>query len=242
MKKKFFIGLLTAMLLYSNSLYAISPTMLNSYKLSRRLAEIKIKEEIIKKDNKLIKINLKIPKISGMADKELQNKLNRTFRNKIISFSDNLATMAQRYSEDSQEYDLPIYPYQASTDYQVHYNKNNLLSLTITYYEYTGGAHGNYVKEAFNINLRTGKKFSLADLLGKNNSYQKTINKEIQEEIKEHQELYFADDVQNLKALSKDSNFYLQDNDLVIYFQIYEIAPYSTGTPEFKIPLKLFEF
>jgi len=242
LKKKIFIGLLTVMFLYSNSLYATTPIILKSHKVSKPLKQIKIKKENIKKDNELIKIDLKIPQIKGMANKELQAKLNKNFRDKIISFSNNLTKIAKKYSQDAQRYEFPIYPYQVSTDYQVHYNNDNLLSLTITYYEYTGGAHGSYIKEAFNINLRTGKEFSLSDLLGKNNDYQQTINNQVRDEIKEHQELYFADDTQNLKIPSQDSNFYIQDNDLVIYFQVYEIAPYSTGTPEFKIPLKLFEF
>ncbi|OCL26696.1 hypothetical protein U472_12030 [Orenia metallireducens] len=241
MKKKILIGLLISML-YSSSLYATTPITLSSYKESTPLEQIKIKEERIKMDNKLIKIDLKIPKISGMKNKKLQNRLNRTFKNKIVNFSNNLKNIAKKHNKDAQDYEFPIYPYQSSTDYQVYYNKDNILSLTITYYEYTGGAHGNYFKEAFNINLHTGKELSLGDLLGKNKDYQKTINDKIKNKIRKHQELYFADDTHNLKILSKNSNFYLQENNLVIYFQVYEIAPYSTGTPEFKIPLKLFKF
>ena len=43
----------------------------------------------------------------------------------------------------------------------------------------------------------------------------------------------------DLKVLVKTKDF--SSGNVVIYFQVYEIAPYVTGIPEFYIPVEKFD-
>jgi len=48
--------------------------------------------------------------------------------------------------------------------------------------------------------------------------------------------MYFEGDM-GFKSISDKQDFYLDGDNLVICFGQYEIAPYASGMPEFKIPL-----
>ena len=43
------------------------------------------------------------------------------------------------------------------------------------------------------------------------------------------------------KGISENQGFYISSGNIVIYFQVYEIAPYVTGIPEFYIPVEKFD-
>ena len=60
------------------------------------------------------------------------------------------------------------------------------------------------------------------------------VEKIIKAEIEKNSDKYFQNEYgfQNLK---EDQCYYLKSGELVVYFQPYAIAPYSTGMPEFKI-------
>ncbi|GAG74381.1 unnamed protein product, partial [marine sediment metagenome] len=70
--------------------------------------------------------------------------------------------------------------------------------------------------------------------------YLRIINQEIKRQMKLNPEAYF-DDGAAFKSVSKEQPFYLIEDGIVIYFGLYEIAPYSSGIRYFKIPFSLFE-
>ena len=41
----------------------------------------------------------------------------------------------------------------------------------------------------------------------------------------------------DFEGIRSDQDFYIADTVLVIYFQLYEITPYSLGFPYFPIPI-----
>ena len=51
------------------------------------------------------------------------------------------------------------------------YNKNNILSIPLTMYEFTGGAHGLTNIKSFNYDLATGKELKLEDLFKFSDKY-----------------------------------------------------------------------
>ena len=68
--------------------------------------------------------------------------------------------------------------------------------------------------------------------------YSDIINKKIKEEISKNPENYF-DSGNEFKGISENQSFYIEGDNLVIYYQLYDIAPYAFGIPEFKIPLNI---
>ncbi|MFW5686654.1 MAG: RsiV family protein [Halanaerobium sp.] len=51
---------------------------------------------------------------------------------------------------------------------------------------------------------------------------------------KTEKDIYFQEDY-GFQNLAEDQCYYLEIGELVVYFQPYAIAPYSTGMPEFRI-------
>ena len=80
-----------------------------------------------------------------------------------------------------------------------------------------------------------------------NKDYVKVISENIKEQMRERmkknsEDVYWLDDdeIDDFKDISKDQNFYInKNNDLVICFDKYEVAPGSSGLVEFTIPKKI---
>ncbi|MEF9952789.1 MAG: RsiV family protein, partial [Clostridium sp.] len=89
----------------------------------------------------------------------------------------------------------------------------------------------------YNFNPKTGNLLSLNDLF-KSQSYIPYIKDYIITKINSQSDVYFDDATITVQSLKSFNNFYLTNNELVIFFNQYDIAPYSSGIPEFKIPLK----
>lgn len=121
--------------------------------------------------------------------------------------------------------------------WDVKYNSNDFLSAVEEKYAYTGGAHGSTVRIAKNIDMSVKKEIKLSDLFAED-GYANTLNRFIGELVKER-----PDEYKDLwaKAEIKDSHqtdFYINDGNLVIFFQPYDLSYYARGFVEFPIPIK----
>ncbi|HDR8214512.1 TPA: DUF3298 and DUF4163 domain-containing protein, partial [Bacillus cereus] len=132
----------------------------------------------------------------------------------------------------------PFHPYVANVDYKVSLNKPPLLSLYLNYYQYTGGAHGLYTWKANTFDLKEKKLLHLDDLFQQEDKYKEVIRAEIVRQVKQNEGIYFPDATEKVMS-TKKFHFFLEPNNLVIYFPLYEIAPYSSGIPQFRIPYTL---
>lgn len=181
-----------------------------------------------------------IPVISGLRDQELEKRINADFENKALSFKDGIERAAAQFYADAREngWDVPG-PCSAQTSYTVPYNKDGLLSVCVTYYGFSGGAHGNTRVETLNLDTRTGKTLLLKDFFKPGEDYQALVAGEIRKQIAARPQDFFEDAAERLKAIPEDQPFYIEDGAVIVYFGQYEIAPYVTGIPEFRIPVSV---
>ncbi|QGU93894.1 DUF4163 domain-containing protein [Clostridium bovifaecis] len=241
MKKLFCLGLAAIMPITNipcTNLHKIIPVIETTSTISNlHSSVIVIKDELISKDD-LIEVNLQIPVIKGLKDIQLQEKINSIFREDILSFKNEIEEMAKEYSDQAENHGIPMIPHTAITSYKVTCNKGNILSIYINYYQYTGGAHGLTIRKGYNINLNDGTKLTLNGLFKECTPYKDIINKEISRQISENKEMYFPS---TFKEISEEQEFFIDGKNIVIFFQLYDIAPYALGIPEFKIPLDKFK-
>ncbi len=173
--------------------------------------------------------------------------------NKFNSYNKQIAFDLQDYIENTllqdaknlYEYNksngYPIMVYEIIYTYNVTYNANNIISIYSDQYIYSGGAHGLTTRSSQNWNMQCGKLISLNDLY-KNNPYfildiLKNINTQIEHEIENGTNQYFEDYCKLVLNTFNPQQFYIiSDNEIAIYFQQYDIAPYSSGIPVFKLP------
>lgn len=202
--------------------------------------EIIISDVVIKEDYEALKVEITFPGIQGLENKSVEEKINQDIQKDILHFKDELLAESEEYLKLAKSERWEIGKYEASAYYTVHYQKNNLLSLSIFYYRYTLGAHGSTWQKAYNLNLTTGGSISLSDILKEKKDYVEVINQEIKRQIQLSPEDFF-DSGTLFQSINLNQLFYLVEDGVVIYFGLYEIAPYSSGIRYFKIPFSLFE-
>ncbi|MGL5351936.1 MAG: DUF3298 and DUF4163 domain-containing protein [Clostridium sp.] len=196
-----------------------------------------IVDKIIKEKNRYLTIDVKIPQINGLIKKDEEKVIN----SKILDFttmwiSDVKEIADEYYGPPNNLY--PTFPYELIGTYTLK-SSGEILSFYIDYYQFTGGAHGITNRVAYNIDINSGRDMLLGDLFKDKHTYEKLINKEIEKEIAKNADNYFIGK-DGFNGIKKNQRYYIEDNNIVVYFGEYEIAPYATGMPQFKIPLELF--
>lgn len=162
-------------------------------------------------------------------------------------------TIANMHEEAIKEYrdaNLNIYQEDPSFGYgmnwsevahmEVVYNSNGLLSLGRHWYNYTGGAHGNYGASFYVIDLNQGKYLTLDDVLLP--QYHGEVSLMIQQKVLEMYRNAKNETLQDLgfdtEAIKPTGNFYLTDKGIGFYYSPYEVGPYAVGRVEVFIPFK----
>ncbi|MCX7694596.1 MAG: DUF3298 and DUF4163 domain-containing protein [Caloramator sp.] len=204
---------------------------------------VKINSKNVKYNNDLVEIDLNIPILSEVTDQNIENKINSTLEKDIINFKDEIEKIAKEdYDYCKKNKDIPYHKHSAVVNFDVKYNKNGILSIPISFYSYTGGAHGNTDLVAYNYNLVNGNEIKLKDIFKENFDYKSFLINEIIKKIKEDKDMmYFDDAVETIKKMDDNQRFYLANDGIVIYYGLYEIAPYAAGIQEFKIPYEILK-
>ncbi len=199
---------------------------------------INIEKSIIKKNNKYLKSTLEIPIITS-ENSEINNKINSIIKKDILNFYENSLKEAESYLQD---FDLDNSNFVANSTFEIKKNRDDVISILVKYYKYSGGAHGYYEYIPYNIDLRKGNFIALKDIFKDNVDYKMIINKEIENQIKEmRKNEKYIDKIYEFHGIKENQKFYLQDGKIVIFFDLYDIAPYAAGVPEFPITSKNIE-
>lgn len=201
--------------------------------------EITITDLVIKEDHEALKVDIVFPLVQGIKGKQIEEKINQTIQKDVFNFKEKLQTQSEEYLQGAKEEGWEIRKYEAFAYYIVHYQKDDLLSLSVFYYSYTLGAHGHTLQRAYNFNLLNGEEILLSDILKEKKDYVDIINQEIKRQIELNPQKYFTE-WSVFQSISEEQPFYLIEDGIVVYFGLYKIAPYASGIRYFKIPYSLF--
>lgn len=124
----------------------------------------------------------------------------------------------------------------------------NALSVVFDISQDVGGLHADFTRVSRSFNADTGEQLTLADL-ARNEDQLKTFMKNYViglaagDQYKENgQSIFFEDFEAAIGGLiDAGSNWYLNDEGLVVYANPYDIAPYSCGVLMFEIPYSALE-
>lgn len=172
------------------------------------------------------------PSVYGISNKKAQNHVNIKLK-KLSYFIP--------YGKDGNPQDLlinktDVLDYDYTGNFDIQYYKKDLLILNIMGYYYPlGAAHGMPSMKTPSIDLVTGKFYTLSDLFMGGVYWTSELDKIIKKIIETDPEYsYVFKD--SFKGINMNQDFYVDDNNLYIYFPPYEIGPYSAGFITFKIP------
>lgn len=205
-----------------------------SYKYSLSNEKIDIVETESK--DKSIEVTIKIPKLKNIGNTNFVNKFNSLVQEKVKAFVEEVREAAKRDKEEGVQ-QMPYIAY-VSTD--IKYQDKNFLSMVIYYYQFTGGAHGSTSFDTYNINLKDGILIKLSDILSEEAT--NVIKKEILNQINAKKTDFFPESFEYV--LQDDiftRPFTIEATCLKFFYNHYEIAPYSSGIPEFCISWKMLE-
>jgi hypothetical protein len=205
--------------------------------------KIIMESNMIFKDTPVLNYKIEYPRFLHPIYQNELNEINEFYRRQAEDLQRKYETEYYQNAVDLYEYSManqfPFHMYEALSTYVVTFNQNNLLSLYYDHYSYTGGAHGSTERRSDTWNIKTGCRISLFQFTNDAAAFQAEILNNIRKQITLHMEKgenwYFDDYPQLIYKYFDPGSFYLTPDGIVIYYQQYEIAPYSSGITEFNI-------
>lgn len=155
-----------------------------------------------------------------------------------------IKSLTEKFKQDFKEGDNKS----LDIDYDVITDNENLFSLRINGTETE--ASGYMFSKIYHIDKNTGNMIELKDIFKDGSDYVDILSQNIKEQMKQQMDSdesksYFLNDEieeNNFNKIKEDQNFYFnKDNNLVICFDEYEVAPGYMGTVEFIIPSDVVE-
>ncbi len=131
-------------------------------------------------------------------------------------------------------------PWELIRNVKVIFNKNNILTLRIFKFSFLGGAHPDTYNIFYNLNISTGKKILLTELINLNSM--KSLTKIAEKIFRKLKHIVPNAKLNNFHFWFKNDEFTLPNNfaitktGLLFYYNPYEIAPYSEGPTNLLVP------
>lgn len=147
--------------------------------------------------------------------------------------------LVENFKTTNSEKKITIGPYELRADYSITKPSDKAISIIYTITEFTGGAHGNLEISVFNYDLTTEQPLDLIDIFDDVNSALKIMSeysyKSLSETLgntdKEMLSVGTAPDLDNYNSIA------LIPNGIRIFFQPYQVAPWSAGPQQVDMKL-----
>ena len=120
------------------------------------------------------------------------------------------------------------------TQYRIEYNRNGLFSLRMELYDLYGDGNELLKTLFFTYDVSNGQLCSVGDLLDATDTRWRGIMPDIVMAQAEAQGITLLSDVM---PIGDDQAFYITQDELVLAYELFEIATWSAGAPEFAIPI-----
>lgn len=202
-----------------------------------------------------------------MAEKENLKKVQQLFVSSY--FGENYADLSPqeavaRYTEDylnaykeletdykaevAKKDETPVgawFSYYEMSSNDLTYNGNDLISYTVNFENYTGGAHGAHSFTNHVVNLKTGKFVTEEDIFIEN--YQDDLAQVLIDRIAKQNNVDNPKDLENIGFFSVEEifpngNFLVDENGITYTFNEYEIAAYVVGATQVFLPYEEIQY
>lgn len=174
-----------------------------------------------------------IPQFDNGLEGKILSEFNNQYRQVVLSAFNQFELTAFEMRSSPR---IPDHMKNALTfhaGFEVFRNDRHFISLAQKIYQYTGGAHGMNWITASTVNLETGRAYQLSELFLEGANFIERLSEVVRQEGAIRKLPLW-----NFKEIRPDSAFYLTDEGVVLFFQPYEIAPYSEGIVRFLIPYR----
>ena len=137
------------------------------------------------------------------------------------------------------------YSYEQELKGSIETYKGMLLSYCTYKNEYSGGPHGMYTTEFTNLNLSTLQPILLDELFVED--YQETLTELLWYQLALDNGVETRDELEEMGyattgELAPTENFYINEDGITFYYNVYEIAPYSMGPTQITLSYDMLEY
>ena len=216
MKKRFLIFLLI-----------IAPLCINAVHASEDNAKLQLlKEKHYETEGTIVTV--KIPHVVNVKDDKVKKVINKLITQAIDDFTNEFKEFDK---EPNTEHKLIAY-----ITFQNYYSDDKIISFSINATQIMADSY--LQKKFYTVDLKTGEVYNIEHFLG--SDYQNIVKKSVQQQIAENKEkypnlMYFDEAVNNLKITNEQPFYINKDNQVVVVFNQFEIAPGYMSLPEFII-------
>ncbi len=149
------------------------------------------------------------------------------------------------FQEDlSKADDRPVgawYSYYEMSQNEIDFNERGILCYTVSFENYTGGAHGAHAYNHHVIDLKTAKPLTEADIFVEN--YEEMLAQILVDQIAKQNNVANNKELENIGFFSIDEifpngNFRVDETGITYSFNEYEIAAYVVGVTHVQLPYK----
>jgi len=198
----------------------------------------------------VLSLSIVYPQANLLHNPVAQIRINRRIQAQVNDFyryvSQNLYEQAVENYKNAMENGFPFHPFEAVLQYEITYNQHCRLSLYHDQYEFTGGAHGNTTRFSDTWDVKNGQVVPLSSFFLPEQDYRAFLIQQIiqqaDQEMQQNPGIYFEDYPALITEHFNPDNYYLTPSGVAIYYQQYDIAPYSTGIVVFTIPYETLQW
>lgn len=154
-------------------------------------------------------------------------KLNNAIQKFTDSDYNEFKKLSKKYCENGMS------PYSYSLTSEISQSKN-ILSVLMKINFYSGGAHSNYKLKSFSFDMDKQKFINITDVTGLSlNELSKKCQKLVEAKVGECSLEGVAPKIENFNT------FMVNGNDVVVYFEPYQVACFAAGIVNITLPKKM---
>ena len=157
-------------------------------------------------------------------------KLNNVINDKIYEY-------IKEFKENVNSSDYPINQYYSLIILYDCYEYDNYISYIFRIEDYTGGAHPNHRIYTVVYDIKNNVIITIDDLINKNQNILNIFSENSREILKSNDKITSSTMLYEGTKPKKENftNFIFSKNGIILFFQEYQVAPYSQG--EFNVVL-----
>ena len=184
----------------------------------------------------LIHIAYSYPVIDNADNDEYISQLNKEYR----EYAKNFAKEAETHTEDAklllEAKGSDYYPMEFELSYEVQADRRDILSVTNYCYYNLGGAHPNTERQSRTFDMANKKELALSDIVKGNDDERHTMVYDVFiKQFEENYEGLTEEIAKNIDEEADNVKFYLTDDALVLYFDVYQVGPYVLQYPTVEL-------
>lgn len=158
------------------------------------------------------------------------SKLNNVINDKVYEY-------IKEFKENVNNSDYPINQYYSLIILYDCYEYDNYISYIFRIEDYTGGAHPNHRIYTVVYDIKNNEIITIDDLINKNQKILDIFSENSREVLKSNDKITSSTMLYEGTKPKKENftNFVFSKNGIILFFQEYQVAPYSQG--EFNVIL-----